>query len=159
MSRCVDCYWFNNPPKAGRESKTCSDLGELAQNKACDNFTPRPVDEELKAAVPDLTPEGVSSFVGALAHQSYRDIFKEVLSEGFVLEQDVELAMKDVQYQLQTQGANIEVDTGEYSRVASKLADLYMTYRMILAMGLAPYRQEIMSMAIQRKFRMPEDKS
>jgi hypothetical protein len=132
------------------------DLGELAQSEACDHFTGKVIDD---TPIPQLERKPISpieaeKIIGALTNEEYRTIFGEVLAEGFTLEQDAQLALKNIQAQLQTQGVNIELEGNEYKRVTDRLIDLYKTYRLILAIGLARYSDEIMAQEIIRKFRV-----
>jgi hypothetical protein len=90
--------------------------------------------------------------VGALTHQSYRDIFHEVLAENFVLEQDLRVAVDSIKAQLQAQGANIALDPKTFERQAGRLMDLYVLYRLGLVVGLGRYIDDIMRVEISRLF-------
>lgn len=141
MMRCKNCAWFHRP--RGRTPTTCRDVGEEATNEACSQFevmTP-------ETQVPD--PPGT---VGALLHQEYRTIFHEILAESFVLEQDAKLAVDTVRAQLQAQGANIAMDPASFNRQCSRVVDLYVLYRLVLASGLSRYVDRIMEQEISRVF-------
>jgi hypothetical protein len=142
MMRCRNCAWFHRP--RGRTPTTCRDVGEEPGNEACPQFEV----EEPEPSVPDPP-----AAVGALLHQNYRDIFHEVLAESFTLEQDAKVAVDTVRAQLQAQGANISVDPASFNRQAGRLVDLYVLYRLALAVGLSRYVDRIMEMEIARIFR------
>jgi|GEM_PF-4813407 len=139
---CRDCAWFRRP--RGRVPTTCADVGEEPEGDACPQF-------EVDAPEPEV-PEP-AAFVGALTRQSYRDIFHEVLAENFVLEQDARLAIDTVRAQLQAQGANIAMEPSSFNRQAGRLIDLYVLYRLVLAVGLSRYVDDIMRTEIVRMFR------
>lgn len=114
--------------------------------------------------VPTVTPKNfnippdakkILTQLGALSDMKYRDIFHEVLAESFTLEQDSELALKTIQAQLQTQGAEVVLEGFAYQRYASRLAELWTLHRLILAMGLAPYLDQIMAAEIEYRFKPP----
>ena len=159
MPRCADCHWLENAPPSGRQPKPCGELSELPQNLACDSFTEirRRHEPAVVFEPKPMEPKQVEAALGALLHQNYRHIFGEVLAESFALEQDGELALKNIQQQLQSQGANIVLDAGEYKRTLAKLVDLYVTYRLTLATGLAPFAEQIMGKEIERRFRHVPD--
>lgn len=192
MARCVDCHWFYAKVTHGRAERSCEDLGEQANDKACDSYVERlqdgrPHRGEIDPGIPnkfnvarrkaegypeadrvptvtpldiELPPEvqKIVAQIGALSDINYRDIFHEILAEGFTLEQDAELALKTIQAELQTQGAEVVLEGMSYQRYASRLADLWALHRLILAMGLAPYLEEIMSTEINNRFRSPTPK-
>ena len=140
--QCRHCAWFRRP--RGRTPTTCRDVGERAENDACPQF-------EVDAPEPE--PPNPREFVGALTHQRYSDIFHEVLAESFVLEQDKQIATDTIRAQLQTQGANISLDSTRFDRVSGRLVDLYVLYRLTMAMGLSRYADRIMETEIARVFR------
>jgi len=144
---CRDCAWFHRP--RGRVATTCRDVGEDADNEACPQFENR--EPEHVVAEPEAA-------VGALVHQNYRDIFHEMLAESFTLEQDSKLAVATIRAQLQAQGANIEMDPATFSRQSGRIVDLYVLYRLVLAMGLGRYADKIMETEIERVFRDREDR-
>jgi hypothetical protein len=158
MPRCFDCHWFENAPPSGRRSKPCADLGELAQSESCDNFVEKLIDKPAPALPrKPVTPVEAGNIIGALMHEEYRTIFGEVIAEGFVLEQDADLALKNIRAQLETQGANIALEGNEYKRIADKLIYLYKTYRLILAVGLGRYADEIMAQEIANRYKVHDD--
>lgn len=140
--RCRHCAWFRRP--RGRTPTTCRDLGEEPDRDACPQFEPDVPEPEIPE------PE---QYVGALTQQHYRDIFHEVLAESFVLEQDAKVAIDTVRAQLQTQGANIQLDPARFQRVSGRLTDLYVLYRLCMAVGLSRYVDGIMEQEITRMFR------
>jgi len=158
MARCVDCYWFENPAPIRREPESCRDLGELAQNQTCDRFELRQVNKtpRVKPKLKQISPEEVEQIIGALKNESYREAFHEILVENFVLAQDSKLAIDTIQYQLQTQGANVIAPSDDFQRYADKLQDLYVLYRLANAMGLGGFVDRIMEREIANKFRVPD---
>lgn len=156
MARCYDCHWFESAPPAARNPEPCADLGELPQNQACDHFKSR-VEEidtyEVLEPTPIHTLKERVKYLGSLTEESYRSIFHEILAENFVLAQDADLAVKTVQAQLQAQGATAIAPAEDFKRTFDKLVDLYVTYRMINAVGLSTFANEIMSVEIANKFK------
>lgn len=149
MMRCKHCAWFHRP--RGRTPTTCRDVGEEAANEACSQF--EVMEPERSVPDPDAT-------IGALTHQEYRTIFHEVLAESFVLEQDARLAVDTVRAQLQAQGANIAMEPASFNRQCSRVIDLYVLYRLVLATGLSRYVDRIMDQEIVRVFSdQPERKA
>jgi hypothetical protein len=140
--QCRHCAWFRRP--RGRTPTTCRDVGELPDSDACSQF---------EVDVPEPDPPKPAEFVGALAHEQYRDIFHEVLAESFVLEQDAKIAIDTVGAQLQTQGANISLDPVKFERQTGRLVDLYVLYRLVNVIGLVRYCDDIMKTEIARVFR------
>lgn len=136
MSTCVDCRWFCAP--SGRDGLSCRDVGEEPGSEVCDQYEKPKVDAQ--------------DYIGSLTQQSYREIFHEVLAEAFVLEQDMRLAVDTVKAQLQTQGANIDVEPLSFVRSAERLIDLYVTYRLGCAIGMNRYIDQIMDREIFNKF-------
>ncbi len=118
----------------GRGSETCEQRGEGPTNPPCPQY------------------RATTANVGALPDQDYADVFHEILAESFVMEQDLRLSVDTIKAQLQTQGANIEVDSLDFNRSSSRLIDLYVLYRLTMAIGLARYSDEIMVAEIQRQF-------
>ena len=157
MSRCIDCHWLLVKVLHGRELRSCQDLGEIEQNAACERFTEKKdvPSDALSTVVtpPKVDPVEVEEYLGTLAHQKYREIYHEILAESFVMEQDLRLAIHTVKAQLQTQGADITVDGTEFERMAAKLVDLHVLYRLINATGMASFTDQIMEMAITRAFK------
>lgn len=137
--QCRHCAWFRRP--RGRTPTTCRDVGEQPDNEACPQF-------EVDAPEPE--PPKPAEFVGALARERFSDIFHEILAESFVLEQDARVAVDTIRAQLQTQGANISLDSSRFDRQTGRLVDLYVLYRMINATGLARYADRIIEQEIQR---------
>lgn len=147
MMQCRNCAWFRRP--RGRTPTTCRDVGEEPTNDACAQFeidAPEPEPVEPKAAI------------GALTRESYRDIFHEVLAETFVLEQDAQIAVDTIRAQLQTQGVNIALEPAAFTRQAGRLIDLYVLYRLTLAIGLGRFTDQIITREIERVFRDREEK-
>ena len=155
MPRCADCHWLENAPPSGRKPQPCVDAGELPQNKSCGSFVLLNRDREpLETFTPlPVGPEEEKAAIGALLNQNYEHIFGEVIAESFALEQDGDMALKTIQYQLQAQGANIVLEGSEYKRTLAKMIDLYVTYRLACATGLGAFASEIMSKEIERRFR------
>jgi len=123
----------------GRDGQTCQDQGEVRTGAACPRYAAEIVN------------------VGALPVPSYREIFKEVLAESFVFEQDLKLAVDEVAAQLQAQGATVSLNERgdnypEFRVTGERLVDLYVTYRLCMALGLARYADPIMEKEIERKF-------
>lgn len=125
---------------------SCNDLGEKAHSQSCDNFLKRREDNQ------DVS-EWVEGLLGALSDVKFRDVFHEIVAENFALDQDYRLAIATIQAQLQTQGAHVSVDETQLERYADRLIDLYVLYRMINAIGMGRYTDEIMKAEIERKFR------
>ena len=67
--------------------------------------------------------------------------------------------IKQIQYELQTQGAEITLPADQFKRYTSKIVDLYVLYRLCCAMGLGAYVDEIMSQEIENKFQPPADRA
>lgn len=155
MTRCIDCHWFEHEPPVARQSKSCSELGELAQSKACENFAmkvPDGIDGPLIAPHQFATLEERKEFLGALMDEPWAAIFHEILAENFALSQDAFLAVKKVQGQLQTIGANIQVMPRDFQRTADKMLDILVTYRLACALGLGRFADEIIQKEIEVKF-------
>lgn len=158
MSRCNDCHWFENAPPVARSPQSCSDLGELAQERACDNFTTK-IPEGVPG--PPITPkqfvtlEERAEFLGSLMDESYAVIFNEILAENFVLAQDSHLAIKTIQAQLQAQGANIDAPADDFHRTVNRILDLVVTYRIACAVGLGRFADKIVEREIDLKFAPP----
>jgi len=144
--RCIDCHWFETKTKVRREMLSCKDLGEKAHTQSCDHFLKRQGEGQE-------TAEWSESLIGALSDVKFREVFHEIIAESFVLEQDAKLSVATVQAQLQTQGAQVSIDEMDFERHTSRIIDLYILYRLILAMGLGRYTDEIMRAEIERKFR------
>ena len=141
---CSECHWFLTKSRFGREEKSCHDLGEKPDTPSCDRFLKSPRDGNF--------PEWVQEQVGALLNVRYKDVFHEILAEGFVLEQDAKLSVATVQAQLQIQGAPVVLEGKEFERSIMRLIDIYQVYRMACAIGLGRFVDEIMSAEIKRRF-------
>jgi hypothetical protein len=158
MSRCIDCHWFENAPPVARTSKSCSNIGELAQTRACDNFTtkiPDGVEGPMITPKEFVTLEERKGFLGALMDEPYAVIFNEILAENFVLAQDAHLAIKTVQAQLQAQGAAIDAPAADFHRTVTRILDLVVTYRIACAVGLGRFADKIVEREIDIKFAPP----
>lgn len=129
---CKDCVWFGR--SMGRAQKSCQDLGETEDNNACPSFL------------------NVPARVASLGQEHYRDVFHEIISEQFVLEQDLSVAVDTVKAQLQAQGALITMEDGFIKRASSKLIDTVIMYRLSLAVGLGRFVDQIMSHHIDSTF-------
>lgn len=145
--KCGDCRWYLT--QIGRIARSCRDRGEEHASEACLQFEPN-------VSEPETLPPAEA--VGALVHQHYRDIMHEILSESFVLEQDVMIAIDTIRAQLQTQGANISMDASSFRSTANKLIDLYVLYRLSCAIGLGRFADSIVQHEIGRRF-AGEDKT
>lgn len=143
---CRHCAWFRRP--RGRVPTTCRDLGEEPSSEACSQF-------EIDAPTPD--PPSPEAAIGALMSQNYRDIFHEILAESFTLEQDLHISVDTVRAQLQAQGANISAMPAQFNRVAGKLVDLYVLYRLALAVGLGRFADTLVGVAINKSFGQQEE--
>lgn len=158
MSRCNDCHWFENAPPVARTSQSCSDLGEVAQTRACANFTtkiPNGVEGPMITPKQFVTLEDRKEFLGALMDEPYAAIFNEILAENFVLAQDAHLAIKTVQAQLQAQGANIDAPADDFNRTVTRILDLVVTYRIACAVGLGRFADKIVEREIDLRFAPP----
>ena len=142
--KCGECHWFREKSRFGRDPRACQDLGEKPEAEACDRFMKGPRDGNV--------PEWTNEQVGALLNVRYRDLFHEILAEGFVLEQDAKLAVATIQAQLQTQGALVVLEGREFERSVMRLIDLYQVYRIANVLGLGRFANEIMTAEIQRRF-------
>jgi hypothetical protein len=71
------------------------------------------------------------------------------------LEQDSKLAIKTIQVQLQTQGAQVVLDGKEFEKSIGKLIDVYQLYRLACAVGLGAFAEEIVTADIKRRFLRP----
>lgn len=135
--KCGTCRYFDRP--MGRDGQTCQDQGEVRTAPACPRYAPEIVN------------------VGALPVPSFREIFKEVLAESFVCEQDLKLAVDEVAAQLHAQGATISLNERgdnhpEFRVTGERLIDLYVVYRLCMTLGLGRYSDQIMEKEIERKF-------
>jgi hypothetical protein len=156
--RCIDCHWFTNKSGVGRAPRSCQEDGELAQTEACKRFVAirtQGAEPTVPLEVPQ-TPEDVESFIGALGDVKYRDIFHEILSESFVLEQDLRISIGTIRAQLQAQGAEVTVEASQFEKYATKLIDLYVLYRLTNMTGMGAFSSQIMDIAIKRMFEQPQ---
>lgn len=151
--RCIDCHWFKKAPPAGRESKPCSELGEVASNAACDRFTEFVYEHDPPPELKKLSSKELEGVLGALCGQKYHEIFGEIIAEEFVLDQNLDHALKKPSAQLQQQGASITADFGDLKRTANKMISLYRTYRLATALGLGAFVDQIMTAEIEKNFR------
>jgi len=142
--KCQDCKFYNQP--VGRIPNVCRDR-EDGEAESCLQFEPY---------VPEPQTPDPASVVGALGQQHYRDIMHEILSESFVLEQDVTIAIDTIRAQLQTQGVNITMDAASFRSMASKVIDLYVLYRLTCAVGLGRFADTIVNHEIARRFSTEE---
>jgi hypothetical protein len=143
---CGECYWLKEKSRFGRDIRSCQDLGEKPESEICDRFMTKPKDAEK-------FPEWVQEQIGALANVRYKDLFHEIIAEGFVLEQDSKLAVQAIKIQLQTQGADVVLDGKEFEKSVGRLIDIYQVYRMACVIGLGSFANEIVSAEIQRRFK------
>jgi len=153
MITCKRCHWFYHPTSGLRNAKTCKALGEKATNHPCEYF----LDKDTTVHAPEnpcrnLSIEEVKAGIGALDKPDYKKIFKEIISEQFVLLQDGFVSVNAIKSILQQQGSDVEYVETDFIKFVEKLSRLFMLHRLILISGMAPYLDKIMDHEINNLF-------
>ncbi len=148
---CGDCFFFKNHQIGGRDTRPCSEVGEVETGEVCVSFRSRYLQRNPLLMI--LRDEQMKTKIKPQDPTRYFDVFDDIGQEAYNIEGQIKKWVTEEEHRLRHNGKPGNIKGGKAMiRTVGDLSEVRILDELVQVFGLDRYRDQIVSYAIHRLF-------